>query len=63
MNTTRMRELYSSSNRDRWHLGNDESGKVFELNQASPRADKSLKSNCGTSSREDTVRSNKPYCK
>lgn len=34
MNATGMRELYSSSNGDRWHLGKDESGRVFVLHQA-----------------------------
>jgi hypothetical protein len=34
MNTTRMRELYSSPNGDRWHLCKDESGRVFVLHQA-----------------------------
>jgi hypothetical protein len=34
MNDTRMRELYSSPNGDRWHLCKDASGRVFVLHQA-----------------------------
>jgi hypothetical protein len=34
MNATRMRELYSSPNGDRWYLCKDESGGVFVLHQA-----------------------------
>jgi hypothetical protein len=34
MNATGMRELYSSLNGDRWHLGKDEFGRVFVLHQA-----------------------------
>jgi hypothetical protein len=34
MNATRMRELYSSPNGDRWHVCKDASGRVFVLHQA-----------------------------
>jgi hypothetical protein len=34
MNATRMRELYSSPNGDRWHLCKDAAGRVFVLHQA-----------------------------
>jgi hypothetical protein len=34
MNATRLRELYSSPNGDRWHLCKDEPGRVFVLHQA-----------------------------
>jgi len=65
MNATGMRELYSSPNGDRWHLCKDESDQSVRAasGETSPRADKSPKSNCATSSREDMVRSNKPCCK
>jgi hypothetical protein len=64
MENVRTRELYSSSNGDRWHLCRNASGKVFVLHEANiPAGGRISQLSWATSLQEDTVLSNRPSCK